>query len=381
MSGWLKRARSRDLVAETIDAILILIFSIAVVGTPLFLAAKFFGWLGFVVTGVLLAWYERKKIFAWCPHGVAWGTTRNRCETCVREQEEITSREAQRLEAEWQERERQHRINSEAETLQERERLRLARSLILSIEELRQLSPQQFEDAIARMFERMGFSVKQTPYWKDHGRDAILMKNGKKFLLECKRHGEGKPTGRPDLQRFHSALMTDGAERGFFVTTGRFTREASEFSEAIGIPIELIDQSKLKRMMFESIPAAPNDDSYSSMCRQCGTIVAHCLRSPRSERCRNGHEVAPTLNIESALSMPSAPSRATRRRRPFGAYRRNVPQSARVAIIGNTYPIRHQLKALGGRWSPDQKAWMVPADSAEEAKALAAGSRKNSLQK
>ena len=45
-----------------------------------------------------------------------------------------------------------------------------------------------------------------------------------------------------------------------------------------------------------------------------------------------------------------------------------------VAITGNTYPVKEQLKALGARWNPDLKAWMVTADKAEQAKALVSGS-------
>jgi hypothetical protein len=42
-------------------------------------------------------------------------------------------------------------------------------------------------------------------------------------------------------------------------------------------------------------------------------------------------------------------------------------------ITGNTYPVKDQLRALGGRWNPDQKAWMVPDDKAQEAQKLVAG--------
>ena len=41
-------------------------------------------------------------------------------------------------------------------------------------------------------------------------------------------------------------------------------------------------------------------------------------------------------------------------------------------ITGNTYPVKDQLKALGGRWNPEQKAWVVPDEKAEQAKALVA---------
>ena len=44
-----------------------------------------------------------------------------------------------------------------------------------------------------------------------------------------------------------------------------------------------------------------------------------------------------------------------------------------TAISGNTYPVKDQLRALGGKWNPDAKAWMVPDDKADQAKALVAG--------
>lgn len=44
-----------------------------------------------------------------------------------------------------------------------------------------------------------------------------------------------------------------------------------------------------------------------------------------------------------------------------------------VAITGNTFPVKDQIKALGGKWDADSKAWMVPADKADQAKALVSG--------
>lgn len=41
-----------------------------------------------------------------------------------------------------------------------------------------------------------------------------------------------------------------------------------------------------------------------------------------------------------------------------------------VAITGNTYPVKEQLKALGARWNGDIKAWMVAPDKAAAAQAL-----------
>jgi hypothetical protein len=43
---------------------------------------------------------------------------------------------------------------------------------------------------------------------------------------------------------------------------------------------------------------------------------------------------------------------------------------ALVQIRGNTYPIRDQLKLLGGRWNADDKVWEVPASTSANALAL-----------
>ncbi len=41
-----------------------------------------------------------------------------------------------------------------------------------------------------------------------------------------------------------------------------------------------------------------------------------------------------------------------------------------IAITGNTYPVKDQIKALGGKWDANSKSWMVPDDKAEQARAL-----------
>lgn len=46
--------------------------------------------------------------------------------------------------------------------------------------------------------------------------------------------------------------------------------------------------------------------------------------------------------------------------------------SKRVDVSGNTYPVKDELKALGGRWDAKRKVWTVPADKEEEAKAIVA---------
>ena len=39
-------------------------------------------------------------------------------------------------------------------------------------------------------------------------------------------------------------------------------------------------------------------------------------------------------------------------------------------ITGNTFPVKDQLRALGGRWLPAQRAWLVPDAYAQKARDL-----------
>lgn len=256
-----------------------------------------FGLVGTVIGTRRFAGWQ--KSWSSCPHGVAGGMQRNLCDRCLREKTAIEENYRRQRELE----EFQDKVDIAASELLDNERARLAKILVPSIQELRRLTWQQFEDQVASMFTRLGYVVQQTPYVKDHGRDAILWKNGGKFLLECKKYAEGAVSGRRDLQILHSNLSTDNAVSGFFVTAGGFSKEAIEFAR--GKPIELVDGSQLVRLMFESKPAS-EDDSYRSLCRQCGAIVLHRLRAPRLERCSRGHDVAPTLDLAGVLTSGGA---------------------------------------------------------------------------
>ena len=44
-----------------------------------------------------------------------------------------------------------------------------------------------------------------------------------------------------------------------------------------------------------------------------------------------------------------------------------------VAIGGKTYPVKDQLRAMGGRWDTGASVWRVPAEKADEARKLVAG--------
>ncbi len=250
----------------------------------------------------LLAWLAKRfsnwqKSWKKCPHGVAGGQEQKLCSVCFREEQEAIKQRELLLQLEQRSRKR----HAEAEALRHLEAARLYRSIIPRLDELRALTPQGFEDYVADIFRRLGFDVEPTPYSNDHGRDGLLRKDGELILYECKRYDNTSLSGRPDLQKFHSAIVTDNAKGGIFITTGSFTKDAVEFARTH--PIELIDGVQLIKKLFESFSKDSEDDHYHSMCRECGAIATHRLRTPEPATCANGHAIQPTLTIDEVLGI------------------------------------------------------------------------------
>jgi len=61
----------------------------------------------------------------------------------------------------------------------------------------------------------------------------------------------------------------------------------------------------------------------------------------------------------------------------------NAPNesTATALITGNTYPVRAALHDLGGKWDAGARGWQVPADKADEARALVAGNHRPRAQR
>ena len=55
---------------------------------------------------------------------------------------------------------------------------------------------------------------------------------------------------------------------------------------------------------------------------------------------------------------------------PFEESQASVP---RVALSGNTYPVKEALKALGAHWDKEQRAWLIEASKAAHAQAIIDG--------
>lgn len=264
---------------------------------PLFMLISTFALMGNVLTSAVVAasyivaflgvkGWEKALEKRRCPHGVLHGETLGRCGRCLEEQRKKA--EKQKREAEKAE------ILRKARLLREWERIRLEAMKLVQLRHLdnpdnfQNLSPQELEDFVAKLFKCLGYEVKQTPYSGDGGKDIIAFKDGRKYIIECKRYKKEK-VGRPELQKFFGVMNEEGADGGFFVTTGQFTQTAVEYAQKYGI--RLVNANELARMTRE-VFLSDDNNFVRVMCLECGAIVTFSLSTHEVRKsCPNGHMV------------------------------------------------------------------------------------------
>lgn len=112
-----------------------------------------------------------------------------------------------------------------------------------SPESLAKLHWKRFEDVLAEVFRRQGYSVgEQLGGGPDGGVDLVLLKSGKVTLVQCKRW-IGKPVGVSIVRELFGVMAAEKADAGILVTTAKFTKD-SEYV-ARGKPLRLIDGEAL----------------------------------------------------------------------------------------------------------------------------------------
>jgi len=148
-----------------------------------------------------------------------------------------------------------------------------------------------FELLVGEHFRREGFVVEETAGGADGGVDLIAMKNGEKYLIQCKQWKAYK-VGVKVVRELLGVMVGDAATGGFVVTSGNFTRDAVIFAKDNNIT--LLDGKSLQRMMkaqprlSDTIeipgpilkPSAMNQIS----CKECGAeLVLRTAKKGRSQ--------------------------------------------------------------------------------------------------
>jgi restriction system protein len=101
------------------------------------------------------------------------------------------------------------------------------RLLNLTLENLKAMSPKEFEYTTAEILRRLGYKdVKVIGGSGDLGVDILAYKDGKKVAVQCKKYITKKVTS-PELQLFIGMMITEyKADKGLYVTTSYYTKDA-----------------------------------------------------------------------------------------------------------------------------------------------------------
>lgn len=121
------------------------------------------------------------------------------------------------------------------------------------LSEIMERSPAFFEKMVVQLLLKMGYGSALedgfvTGCSGDEGIDGIIREDKLGFssiYIQAKRWSEDKAIGRPEIQKFVGALAGQGAQKGLFITTGTFTKEARSYVEKqLSTKVVLVDGEK-----------------------------------------------------------------------------------------------------------------------------------------
>ncbi len=126
------------------------------------------------------------------------------------------------------------------------------------LNKIKQCHPSFFEKLVIDLLVKMGYGGSKQEAGQvigksgDEGIDGII-KEDKLGLdviyVQAKRWDN--IIGRPEIQKFVGALAGQKANKGIFITTSSFTKEAEEYAKGLSTKLILIDDKRLTDLMIE----------------------------------------------------------------------------------------------------------------------------------
>jgi len=149
--------------------------------------------------------------------------------------------------------------NATPEEILESNYLKIRKNLSLEIlSKIKSSSPAFFENLVVELLVKMGYggtfkeAGKSIGRTGDEGIDGIIKEDrlGLDIIYIQAKRWENV-VGRPEIQKFVGALAGQGAKKGVFITTSRFTNDAKEYQPKNETKIVLIDGEQLADLMID----------------------------------------------------------------------------------------------------------------------------------
>ena len=122
------------------------------------------------------------------------------------------------------------------------------------------MTPQSFEQLIVDLLLAMGYGGGDRSMGErigksgDGGIDGIINEDAlglDAVYIQAKRYAPENKVGRPALQAFVGSLTGEGANKGVFVTTSDFSKDARDYLNRLQQRIVLINGERLARLMVQ----------------------------------------------------------------------------------------------------------------------------------
>lgn len=126
------------------------------------------------------------------------------------------------------------------------------------LEKVKSCPPDFFEKLVVELLVKMGYggSIKEAGRaigkTGDEGIDGIIKEDRlglDTIYIQAKRWEN--VVGRPELQKFVGALAGQGAKKGIFITTSRFSEQAKSYAPKNDIKLVMIDGEELAQYMID----------------------------------------------------------------------------------------------------------------------------------
>lgn len=126
------------------------------------------------------------------------------------------------------------------------------------LSKVKSCSPQFFENLVVELLVKMGYGGSLKDAGKaigksgDEGIDGMIKEDklGLDVIYVQAKRWEGS-VGRPEIQKFVGALAGQGAKKGIFITTSRYTSDAASYVPRNETKIVLIDGEQLAQLMID----------------------------------------------------------------------------------------------------------------------------------
>jgi restriction system protein len=128
------------------------------------------------------------------------------------------------------------------------------------LEQVKKMKPVFFERLVLDLLLKMGYggaldeSGALTGGTGDEGVDGIIKEDklGLDMIYLQAKKWDSSSVGRPEIQKFAGALLGKKANKGVFITTSSFSKDAQEYAKTLGVKIILIDGKKMAELMLEN---------------------------------------------------------------------------------------------------------------------------------